>query len=212
MITKQKANHLGQMLKFLLILCLTLVSPLVFSEVYFYSGPNGERMVSDRPQDGYELTNRRDTLNEAGHILAEHPLAVASLPDIERYIESASKKYGVDPTLVTAVIQVESAFNQNAISSAGATGLMQLMSPTADQYDVKERHSPRDNINAGVKHLKHLMDEFDGDIPLVVAAYNAGASTVKKYKGIPPYPETQNYVTKVMSLHASYFQKRYGLE
>ena len=182
------------------------------AEVYFYRGPDGERMVSDRPQDGYELTNRRDTLNEAGHILAEHPLEVVAPSDITRYIENASEKYGVDPTLVQAIIQVESGFNPNAISSAGATGLMQLMSPTANQYDVKERHSPRQNIDAGVKHLRHLIDQFNGKIPHAVAAYNAGASVVIKYNGIPPYPETQAYVTKVMSLHSEYYKKRYRPE
>lgn len=203
---------MGQVLIFILILALAQFAPAVLADVYFYTGPNGERMVSDRPQQGYELTNRRDTLNEAGHILAEHPLDVASPADISRYIESASEKYGVDPTLVAAVIQVESAFNPNAISRAGATGLMQLMSPTAHQYDVKERHSPRQNINAGVRHLKHLMDQFKGDVPLVIAAYNAGASVVKKYDGIPPYPETQKYVSKVMELHSTYYQERYYLQ
>jgi soluble lytic murein transglycosylase-like protein len=192
----------------IVIVVVLLLSRTMFAEVYFYRGPDGEPMVSDRPQDGYELTNRRDTLTEAGHILAEHQLTVIDSSDIRRYIENASEKYGVDPTLVQAVIQIESGFNPNAISRSGATGLMQLMSPTATQYNVKERHSPRENINAGVKHLSLLIDEFDGDVALAIAAYNAGASVVKKYNGIPPYPETQAYVAKVMSLHSEYYQNR----
>ncbi len=200
---------MGRGLIFSIVFLLGQITPAAQAEVYFYRGPDGEPMVSDRPQQGYELTNRRDTLTEAGHILADHPLSVARPSDIKRYIESASEKYGVDPALVEAVIQVESAYNPNAISRSGATGLMQLMLPTAKDYDVKERHSPRQNIDAGVKHLRHLMDQFDGEIPLVIAAYNAGASVVEKYKGIPPYPETRRYVSKVLTLHDEYYKKRY---
>ena len=194
--------------KLILIFYIVHLAQACLAEVYFYRGPDGERLISDRPQKGYELTDRRDTLNEAGHILADHPLAVMEPSEIRSYVESVSEKYGVDPTLVEAVIQVESGFNPNAISRAGATGLMQLMLPTAEQYDVKERHSPRQNINAGVKHLKHLMDHFNGEIPLVLAAYNAGTSAVEKYNGIPPYPETQRYVSKVMALHSEYYQRK----
>jgi len=89
---------------------------------------------------------------------------------------------------------------------------MQLMMATAKQYRVKDRHNPRENINAGVQHLSVLMDKFNGDIPLVVAAYNAGASAVERYAGIPPYPETRRYVSKVMSFRTQYRQLRYGAE
>lgn len=199
-------------LRILLALCIAQFTSGAQAEIYFYKGPDGERLVSDRPIRGYQLINTRDTLNNAGHILANRPISTGGPTRFRTYIHHASRQFGVDPALVEAVIQVESGFNPNAISRKGATGLMQLMAGTASQYQVKDRHNPRENINAGVQHLRDLMDRFNGKIPLVVAAYNAGASAVEKYNGIPPYPETQRYVSKVMNFHSQYRQIRYGLE
>lgn len=113
-------------------------------------------------------------------------------------IESAATRHDVDARIVKAVIQVESAFQPRARSSKGAMGLMQLMPKTARQYKARNPYDPASNIEAGTKYLKRLLNEFE--LPLALAAYNAGEGAVRRFGGIPPYAETQAYVTKVLSL------------
>jgi hypothetical protein len=117
-----------------------------------------------------------------------------------------SVKHNVDWRLVAAVIQVESNFNPDAVSPVGARGLMQLMPATAADYGItlKTIHDPEANVEAGVKHLKMLSDLYDGDIPLIAAAYNVGQGTVAKFDGIPPFEETRNYVERVVSYYNSF--------
>lgn len=202
--------HLSHHLKFTALLCLAQFMPAALADVYFYRGPNGERMVSDRPVRGYQLINKRDSMKYAGHILANRPISTGRPRKYQSYIHAASNRFGVDPALIEAVIQVESGFDPHAISKRGATGLMQLMIDTANQYQVRDRYNPEENINGGVEHLRKLMDQFNGNTMLAVAAYNAGASAVEKYHGIPPYPETVRYLSKVMSFHSQYRQLRYA--
>ena len=117
-------------------------------------------------------------------------------------IETVSLKHGIDPALVHAVVQAESNYRATAKSHVGARGLMQVMPATARDLGVKSARmlfDPRQNLEAGVKYLKFLLERFDGDLPTAIAAYNAGPAAVSKYDGIPPYPETQNYVQKVLS-------------
>lgn len=123
-------------------------------------------------------------------------LPLARNPKINEAVEQAARQYHVDPLLVHAVIQVESAYNPYAISHAGAQGLMQLMPATARSLGVRNSFDVEENIRAGVRHLKDLKDTYKDD-RLALAAYNAGAGAVDKYKWIPPYPETQEYVYKV---------------
>ena len=113
-------------------------------------------------------------------------------------IESASDRHGVDARLVKAVIQVESAFKPRARSHKGAMGLMQLMPQTARQYKARNLYDPKSNIEAGTRHLKKLLSEFE--LPLALAAYNAGESAVRRFGGIPPYAETQAYVARILGL------------
>ncbi len=115
-------------------------------------------------------------------------------------IEKAAAEHGVPPRLVRAVIQVESGYQERARSRKGAMGLMQLMPETARMYDVADPYEPRSNIEAGVKHLKLLLERFQ--LPLALAAYNAGEAAVRRFGGLPPYPETRNYVSRVMGLVA----------
>jgi len=113
-------------------------------------------------------------------------------------IESAAMRHAVDARVVKAVIQVESAFQPRARSSKGAMGLMQLMPKTARQYNARNPYDPKSNIEAGTKYLKRLLDEFE--LPLALAAYNAGEGAVRRFGGIPPYAETQAYVSKILGL------------
>lgn len=113
-------------------------------------------------------------------------------------IDQMAAHHGVDVKLVRALIQVESAYNTSARSHKGAMGLMQLMPATARQYAVANPYDPRANIDAGIRHLKSLLQQFD--LSLALAAYNAGEAAVRKFRGIPPYRETQQYVTRILQL------------
>ncbi len=117
---------------------------------------------------------------------------------VEKLIAKAAAAHDVDANLVRALIKVESAYRAKARSHKGAMGLMQLMPATAREYGVRNAYDPAENINAGVKHLKSLLDRFD--VRVAVAAYNAGEGAVRRYGGIPPYRETREYVRKVMGL------------
>lgn len=116
-------------------------------------------------------------------------------------IYETAKRHGVDPDLVQSVIRVESAFNPWAVSRKGAKGLMQLMPHTASSLGVRDTFNPRQNIDGGVRHLRGLIDRYGGNLSLALAAYNAGAQAVDWYRGVPPYPETQLYVRRVLSLY-----------
>jgi Transglycosylase SLT domain len=120
-----------------------------------------------------------------------------------REIRESSERHGVSRELVEAVIQVESAFNPLAVSRRGAQGLMQLMPETARALGVQNVFDPRENIEGGVRHLRHLIIRFPGDLPRALAAYNAGEGAVDSSQGIPPYAETRGYVRKVLHLSAS---------
>ena len=121
-------------------------------------------------------------------------------PHYKQKIQSLTEKHDLREDLVLAVARAESSFNPFAVSPKGAVGIMQLMKETARQYGVINRYNAHENIEAGVKHLKYLYEKYRGDIPLILAAYNAGEEAVKKYNGVPPYNETKNYIRRVMSL------------
>jgi soluble lytic murein transglycosylase-like protein len=124
--------------------------------------------------------------------------------EFDPIINTLSSEYGVDKSLVKAVIHAESGYNPNALSPKGASGLMQLMPGTARDLKVCNAFDPRDNIRGGVRYLRFLLDTFRGDVSLALAAYNAGLAKVSKYGGIPPYEETRNYVSRVLSYQKSY--------
>jgi len=137
-----------------------------------------------------------------------HPgLGTVGKPQLDKFpkqFSSAAKANGLDDAWLRAIAHAESGFNEKAVSSKGAQGVMQLMPDTAKEYGVVDPFSSAESINAGARHLKSLMRRYNNDLMLVAAAYNAGIGTVTRYGGVPPYRETQEYIAKVQALHQRY--------
>ena len=123
-----------------------------------------------------------------------------SRPEIDGLIETHARSQGLDPELVKAVVFVESSYDPAARSNKGAMGLMQLMPATANSLQVDNPYNPDDNLRGGTIYLRRLLDRFGGDLELALAGYNAGPQAVDRYRGLPPYPETHDYVDRVMRL------------
>ncbi len=182
-----------------------LTTSSVSADIYRYEDEEGVVHFTDVPTDHRFKLFMRDlkkdkrlrTTFRLGEN-ARNPEEFASI------INQCALEYGVDKTLVQAVIHAESGYNPNAVSRKGATGLMQLMPKTAQGLKVNDSFNPTENIRGGVRYLRFLLDTFKGDVTLAVAAYNAGLSKVAKYGGIPPYNETRTYVAKVLSYQKSY--------
>ena len=121
--------------------------------------------------------------------------------DIDSAIDAAAARHNVDPSLVRSVVKVESNFNPNAVSRKGAMGLMQLMPSTARSLNVANPFDPAQNVDAGVRHLRKLLDSYGGDVRLTLAAYNAGSGAVARSAGVPRFRETQNYVRRITDLY-----------
>jgi soluble lytic murein transglycosylase-like protein len=137
---------------------------------------------------------------------AAAPASPAPVPpdQIDALVNQNSGTWQVDPSLVKAIIANESGFDANATSKAGAQGLMQLMPSTAQAVGVRNSYDPAQNVAGGTRYLRGLLDRFNGDVRLAVAAYNAGPGAVEKYGDVPPYAETQNYVQNVLGSYAKY--------
>jgi soluble lytic murein transglycosylase-like protein len=179
---------------------------------------SGNRLVYWSPKDkkwksvpNANVRAARSAAAEVNDYLGNEPsprsqnIGFASKPftdkEIDAAIEQAASRHNVDPNLVRSVIKVESNFNPNAVSRKGAMGLMQLMPQTARQLRVRNPFDPEQNVDAGVRHLKQLMESFGGDVKLTLAAYNAGAGAVNRSAGIPHYAETRNYVRRITDLY-----------
>ncbi|UCF89739.1 MAG: lytic transglycosylase domain-containing protein [Desulfobacterales bacterium] len=125
-------------------------------------------------------------------------------------IQEVAHRHQVDPDLVSAIIMVESSFRPKATSHKGAKGLMQLMPLTAEELGVEDIYNPKDNINAGVKYFRQLLNRFEGDVELALAAYNAGSRKVRQHNGVPPFKATQYYIEKVFEHYRYYKEKRFS--
>lgn len=174
------------------------------ADIYRYEDEEGIVHFTDAPTDKRFKIFMRD-LRKDKELRTKLRLASSVNPaEYEQIISTCATKYGVNPCLIKAVIHAESGYNPNAVSSKGASGLMQLMPATARSLKVSNSFDPKDNVEGGVKYLRFLLDTFRGDVPLAVAAYNAGLNKVAKYGGIPPYNETRTYVKRVLSYMQSY--------
>lgn len=176
--------------------CLSFASPAA-AQIYSWRDADGQLVLSDTP--------RSDLAGQPTYAVHGAPAARAtrflsstdkSAP-FENSITEHSRRQGVAADLVRAVIQVESAFNPVAVSSKGAMGLMQLMPATAAEMGVMNPFEPDQNIRGGVAYLRRLLDRYNGDVELALAAYNAGMGNVEKYGDVPPFKETRNYVKKI---------------
>jgi soluble lytic murein transglycosylase-like protein len=177
-----------------------------------YGFNNESKMIQETVNDGYcasdkvsnDMDDQKEAISQENTITSNNykRSARSSIPHPYReIIYSRAKKYEIKPSLVSAVITIESNWNSKAISPVGAKGLMQLMPATAKEMGVTDPFNPHENIEGGARYLRHLLDRFDGDVTLALAAYNAGPRRIRRFKGIPPIRETQRYVTKVLEVY-----------
>lgn len=165
------------------------------ADIYKYVDNEGVLHLTNVPtQTGVKYT----LIMREKRVLLDKKLGT-NISQYDELIMKASGKYNVEPALVKAIIKAESNFNHRAVSRKGAKGLMQLMPATASSLQVRDSFHPENNIEGGVKYVRYLLNFFNGNLPLALAAYNAGENAVLKYGGIPPYRETQTYVRTVLS-------------
>ena len=176
-------------------------------------GPNAAAMRAARSAatEVNQYLGRESSQSATAKIVAANFRGSTATPaDVDSAIEQAAARHNVDPNLVRAVVKVESNFNPNALSRKGAMGLMQLMPSTAKQLKVQNPFDPEQNVDAGVRHLKQLLESYGGDVRLTLAAYNAGAGAVARSSGVPHYAETQNYVRRITNLYYGGFDVNSG--
>jgi soluble lytic murein transglycosylase-like protein len=188
--------------------CVALVALVITAgpagaESFRLTAPDGTVHFTNAPNDPRYTRMGFNSGTEAGFLRL--PQGGDTGPYVQE-IRDAAERYGVPVKLVSAVIRAESGFNPRAVSRKGAQGLMQLMPTTAATLGVRNSFDPRQNIDGGVRHLRALIDRFPSNLPLALAAYNAGERAVVQYRGVPPYPETQDYVSKVLHFYGGAVQ------
>ncbi|MBS0170933.1 MAG: lytic transglycosylase domain-containing protein [Nitrospira sp.] len=174
---------------------LLLTTAPIHAEVYQYIDANGTISLTNVPNDSRYKRVTSDLPRSR---------SVISARDLDPVIARHSRAHRLHPALIRAVIKTESDFDPLAVSHAGAVGLMQLMPQTARRLDVRDSYNPDENIGGGTKYLRQLLDRFNGNLPLALAAYNAGEQTVERYQGLPPIPETRQYVLKVLRYYRTF--------
>jgi len=171
------------------------VTVLSWADIYRYQDQNGV----------WHFTNVKNDLRYKLYLRSSYRKPVyLFMRDYDWMIKEAAKRFGVDSSLIKAVIKAESDFDYQAVSGKGAQGLMQLMPETATDMRVRDPFNPEENILGGTRYLSLLLNRFDNNKSLALAAYNAGPEKVENYNGIPPYPETQTFVRKVLNYYQKY--------
>ena len=199
----------------LLVLILGILSTAssAHADVYIYTDKDGLIHITNIPENAPGSTpaktkkteNTFNWKNDLGVLQRVHRVGVRKY---DHLIQKAAEYYSLPPALIKAVIAVESSFESTAISPAGAQGLMQLIPPTAKEMSVVNAFDPEQNIYGGTRYLRVLANQFDGDLRLTVAAYNAGPGAVRRKGGIPNYAETKKYVKRVIKLYHHYLQSK----
>lgn len=207
-----------------LVVAAGMIAPAALADIYVYRDENGVTNATNvMPPARYKIDkvfrdNSRSSVAKTSPAQSNPayvktsrgtvntlPLPVApTKAAVHTIMTEAASAFNLDKALVRAIIQTESAFDVHATSAKGARGLMQLMPETAARYGVRDIFDPEQNIWGGTRYMRDLLEKFNQDLPLALAAYNAGENAVVRYGGIPPYPETRNYVQKVMALHQQY--------
>lgn len=188
-----------------------IIAPVVFlllfyaspasSDVYKYVDEDGVACYTDAPMGKKTVRIIKEQQGTVKSVKADDGATTSvTRQDYSGYVRQAAAKYEIEPDLIHAVIKTESNGNQRAVSKKGAMGLMQLMPSTAYDMNVVNPFNPEENIEGGTKYLKQLLEKFNGDLTLALAAYNAGPKTVEKYGNVPPISETRQYVKKIISL------------
>ncbi|MCW7754972.1 lytic transglycosylase domain-containing protein [Desulfobotulus sp. H1] len=195
MIKREIIKKYGKVFSLVSLFC--LFSSTCFSDIYMYVDEKGVVRFTNAPTS----SRYKVFLKEEG---GDRNDSMGPLTFYDENIKIAADYHGIDPLLVKAVVRVESSFNPLAVSPKGAKGLMQLMPSTIKDLGVKDPFNPRENIMAGTRYLRMMLDVFDQDTELALAAYNAGPSNVRRYEGVPPFRETQDYIRRVFSFWEEY--------
>jgi hypothetical protein len=183
-----------------------------------------EIIISQDKDGNLTVTNKSATSQKGPKVYKRRSGGLTFVPSISSSskvpgeylikIKKLSQKYGVEESLIIAVARAESGFNRFAVSRKGAVGIMQLMADTAIKYGVDNRYDADQNLEAGVRHLKYLYQKYNSNIPLTLAAYNAGENAVENYKGVPPYKETRTFIKRVMNFmgmtYSSYYDSPFS--
>jgi soluble lytic murein transglycosylase-like protein len=194
--------HLGT-----LVLCASFFAPRSSGQIAKVLEPTGRQLfVNAEPPRTFKLAAARPRATiylpaESSFTGRNRPAMSIDRDGVEKLVREAADRHRMDPALVRAVIETESNWNPRAYSRKGAGGLMQLIPTTAQRYGAYDLFNPQQNIDAGVQHLKRLLERYNGNLDLALAAYNAGEGAVDKAQGIPPFRETRNYVQKVQNAY-----------
>jgi soluble lytic murein transglycosylase-like protein len=188
-----------------LLVCSVFAAAAHAGDVYKYVEKDGTVVYSNVVPKGRKATKLRGGFHKAPSAKDTPVSAPVTRAQYDELIEQAAKRYRIPSSLVRAVMHAESNYDANAVSHAGASGLMQLMPRTAEEMYVKDIFDARENIEGGTRYLRVLANQYDGDMVKMIAAYNAGPHAVNRYGGkVPPYEETQAYVRKVLALYFKY--------
>jgi hypothetical protein len=198
----------------LVLLILWVIPPDVWAEIIIRQDKDGNLTITNGPTP-YKKGPKVYKKSSGGITFVPASTSLSKVP--RKYlvkIKQLSQKYGVEESFIIAVARAESGFNPFAVSRKGAVGIMQLMADTAMKYGVVNRYNADQNLEAGVRHLKYLHQKYNRNIPLTLAAYNAGETAVAKYKGVPPYKETRTFIKRVMTYmgmtYSSFYNSKFS--